>query len=184
MGELKSAWEVAQERANRLGTLSTEEKEQQQRQGYRQMGQALAQKWLDSPQGLDMTAELNKYDEKGRDTIKTAVIERLVENIELTAADGTNSVNRLIKAITGLKPELQANGEEIAQLVQEYELAEQKIRQELESNYKGTLHRLRISGTALDAINIEDNDEWRLARQRLVESVAPRLNALKQALVR
>jgi len=50
MSELKSAWEVAQERANRLGKLSADEKEQQERQKYRQVGQVLAQKWLDSPQ--------------------------------------------------------------------------------------------------------------------------------------
>ena len=64
MDELKSAWEIAQERANRLGKLSAEEKEQQERQGYRQIGQVLAQKWLDNPQRLDLTAELNKQEEK------------------------------------------------------------------------------------------------------------------------
>jgi hypothetical protein len=183
MSELKSAWEVAQERANRLGKLSAEEKEQQERQGYGQIGQALAQKWMDGSQRLDMTAELGKHEEKGRELIKEAVIERLVEAIELTTAQGTKSVTRAVEGISSLRPELQPRAEEIGQLVQEYELAEQKIRQELESNYREALHQLRISGTAVDAINIEDNDEWQLARQGLVESLTPRLNALKQALV-
>jgi hypothetical protein len=183
MSELKSAWEIAQERANRLGKLSAEEKEQQEIQRYRQTGQALAQKWLDSSRQLDMTAELNKYAEKERDVIKQAVIEHLLGAIEFTNTQGINSVKRVIEAISSLKPELQPRAEEIVQLVQEYEGAEQKIRQELESTYRETLHQLRISGTALDSINIESNPQWQLARQGLVETLTPRLDDLKQALI-
>jgi hypothetical protein len=183
MSELKSAWEIAQERANRLGKLSAEEKEQQERQGYRQIGQALAQKWLDSSQQLDMTAELNKHEEKERNIIKQAIIEHLIEAIEFTTTQGINSVNRVIKALSSLGPELQPKAEEIGQLVQEYEEAEQKARQELEISYRETLHRLRISGTAVAAINLETNPQWQLARQELVEAFSPRLNHLKQALI-
>jgi hypothetical protein len=183
MSELKSAWEIAQEKANRLGKLSVEEKEQQERQRYRQIGQVLAQKWLDSSRQLDMTAELNKHEEKERDIIKQAIIEHLVEAIELTTTKGINSVKRAIEAISRLGPELQPKTEEIGQLVQEYEEAEQKKRQELESNYRETLHQLRISGTAVDSINIEDNHQWQLARQGLIEAFTPRLDDLKQALI-
>jgi len=183
MGELKSAWEIAQERANRLGELSTEEKDQQERQEYRQIGQALAQRWLDSSRKLDMTAELNKHQGKAKEIIKRAAIERLVEAIELTTTRGISDVKSVIEAISSLEHELQLKTEEIGQLIQEYMGVEQKIRQELESNYKETLHKLRISGTAVDAINIEANPKWKLARQRLIEDFAPRLNDLKQALV-
>ena len=183
MSELKSAWEIAQEKANRLGKLSAEEREQQERQRYRQIGQALVQKWLDSSQRLDMAAELNKHEEKDRAIIKQAVIEHMVEAIEFTTTRGINSVKRVIKAISNLKPELQPTAEEIGQLVQECEEAEQKIRQELESDYRETLHQLRISGTAVGAFNIETNPKWQLARQELVEAFTPRLNDLKRALI-
>jgi len=183
MGELKSAWEIAQEKANRLGKLSAEEKEQQARQRYRQIGQVLAQKWLAGSQKLNMTAELNKHEEKESEIIKQAVIEHLVETIEFTTTRGINSVKKVIEAISSLGPEFQPKAEEIGQLVQEYEEAEQKIRQELESDYRETLHKLRISGTAVDAINIEANPQWQLARQELVEAFTPRLNDLKQALI-
>jgi hypothetical protein len=182
MGELKSAWEVAQERANRLGKLSAEEKEQQQRQGYRQIGHALAEKWMDGSQRLDVTAELGKYEEKDRDVIKQAMIEHLVEVIGFEDTQVADNVRRIIQAISSLSPELQPRAEEMGQLVQEYELAEQGIRQELEGSYRATLHQLRISGTAVGTINIETNPQWQLARHGLVESLTPRLNALKQAL--
>jgi len=183
MGELKSAWEIAQEKANRLGKLSAEEKEQQERQKYLQIGQVLAQKWLDSPRQPYITAELNRHGEKKREIIKQAVIEHLVEAIEFTTTRGINNMKRVIKAISSLEPELQPKAEEIGQLVQEYEGAEQKIRQELESDCRETLHQLRISGTAVDTINIETDHNWQLARQGLVEALTPRLNALKQALI-
>jgi hypothetical protein len=183
MGELKSAWEIAQEKANRLGKLSAEEKEQQERQRYRQIGQVLAQKWLDGSQQLDMTAELNKHEEKEREIIRQALIEHLVEPIEFTTTQDINSVQKVIAAISSLGPEFQPKAEEIGQLVQEYEDAEQKITQGLESDYSETLHRLRISGTAVDAINIEADPKWQLGRQELVETLTPRLNDLKQALI-
>ena len=183
MGELKSAWELAQERANRLGKLSAEEKEQQDRQGYRQVGQALAQKWMDNSRRPDVTAELGKHEEREREIIRQAIIEHLVEPIGFADARTIDNMKLVIQAISSLKPELQPRAEEIGQLVQEYEGAEQKIRQELEANYRQTLHQLRISGTAVDAINIEANPQWQSARQGLIESLTPRLNALKQALV-
>jgi len=183
MSELKSAWEIAQEKANRLGKLSAEEKEQQERQRHRQIGQALAQKWLDGSRRQNITEELDRYEEREREIIKQAAIEHLAEAIEFTTTEGINSVKRAIEAISSLGPELQPKAEEISQLVQEYEEAEQKMRQELESNYRETLHRFRISGTAVDAINIEADHKWQLARQGLVESFTPRLNDLKQALI-
>ena len=182
MGELKSAWEIAQERANRLGKLSVEEEKQQARQRYRQIGQVLSQKWLDSSQQLDITAELNKHKEEDRDRIKQAVIEHLVEAIEFTTTQSINRVTKVTEGISRLGPELQPEVEEIAKLVQEYEEAERKTRQELESSYRETLHQLRISGTAVATVNIEANQQWQLARQRLVEAFVPRLNDLKRKL--
>ena len=183
MSEMKSAWELAQERANRLGKLSAQEKEEQERQTYRQIGQALAQKLMDGSRELDIAAELSKHEEKGKDTVRQAMIERMIEAIELTATKGVDNAKAMIGAISSLNPQLQPGAEEVGQLIQEYQLAEQKIRQELESQTREALHQMRISGTAVGAINLEDNPQWQLARQGLVESFAPRFNALKQALL-
>ena len=183
MSEMKSAWELAQERANRLGKLSPQEKAEQDRQTYRQIGQALAQKLLDGSPGLDVAAELGKYAENGREAIERAIIEHLIEAIELSAPNGIAGVKKMVEVIGSLKPELQPRAEEVGQLIQEYQLAEQKVRQELEGSTRETLHQMRISGTAVGAINIEDNPQWQPARQGPVGSFAPRLNALKQALL-
>ena len=130
-----------------------------------------------------MTDELNKYEEEERETIKQAVIEHLAEVIELTSTQNITSTKKVIEALSSLWPELQPKAEEISRLIQEYEGAEQKIRQELEGSYRETLHKLRISGTAIDAVNIEVDPKWQPAQQGLVESFTPRLNELKQALI-
>ena len=182
MDELKSAWEIAQERAGRLGKLSTEEREQQERQRYRQVGQALAQKWLDSSGQLDVTWELNKYGESERDRIKKSLIDRLVQAIEFTTTQAISGTRRIVEAIGSLEPGLQPGTSEIARLVQEYETGQHTIRQELESGCRETLHKLRISGTAVGAINVEASPEWQLANQELLEALTPRLNDLKRTL--
>lgn len=182
MSELKSAWEIAQERASRLGKLSAEERERQERQSYSQIGQALAQKWLDNPQAFDTLAELGKYEEKERDVIRKAVVERLTEAIDLMTTQGIKGAKMVIGAIGNLKPEVQPKAEEMDRLLQEYEAAEQEMRQELEASYRQTLHQLRISGTAVDTANIETSPQWQSARRGLIESFAPRLDALKQSL--
>ena len=130
-----------------------------------------------------MVDELNKYEENEREIIKQALIEYLAEVIELTSTQDINSTKKVIEALSSLGPELQSKAAEISRLVQEYEGAEQKIRQELEGSYREALHKLRISGTAVAAINIEVDPKWQPAHQGLVESFAPRLNELKQALI-
>lgn len=183
MDELKSAWEIAQERVTRLGRLSAEEQQQQERDRCRQTGRALAGKWLDGPDRLDLPAELGRHGEDNRAMVKQALIEHLVEVIEPAPPRSVDRVARAIAGIESLAPELQPQVEEMRKLLHEYAGAEQKARQELESTYRERLHQLRISGTAVAGINLEASEEWQAARQRLVEDFVPRFDDLKRALI-
>jgi hypothetical protein len=199
MGELKSAWEIAQEKASRLGKLSAEEEEQQRKQRARQIGQALAQKWLDSFDQPNVAAELNKYEEGERDLIRQASLNCLADAIDLSLINqattiglsenprnsgGVSRVEKAIQGIASLEPTTQPIIEGITKLVQEYEGAQRKTRRELERKGRETLHQLRISGMAVGDINIEATSQWQQAQQRLIEALEPRLNSLKQELRR
>jgi len=199
MGELKSAWEIAQEKANRLGKLSAEEEEQQRKQRAHQIGQALAQRYLDSSDPRDIAAELNSYEEGERGLIRQATLNCLVEAIDFKSSkvglpephemlfhgvEGISKLEKVIQRIASLEPKSQPILEGITKLAQEYEGMERKTRQELESNYRETLHQLRISGTAVGDINIEATPQWQQAQQRLIEALEPRLNSLKQELAK
>jgi len=184
MDELKSAWEIAEQRASRLGRLSSDEQQQQERDRCHQIGRVLAGKWLDGSERLDLTAELRRHGPEEQALMKLAVIEHLVEAIEPSAAGNVDRVNRAIDGIESLAPELQPKMDDMRRLLHEYEGAERKARQETESICRESLHRLRISGTAVAGINLDATEEWQAARQRLVEAFTPAFNDVKQALTR
>ena len=195
MGELKSAWEIAQEKANKLGKLSAEEEEQQRKQKCHQIGQGLARKWLDSLALSDIGAELNSYEEEERALIRQATLNCLTKAIDFKSSKiglsknprdfgDISKVERAIQGIASLEPKSQPITEGITRLLEEYEGAEKKTNRELESNGRETLHQLRISGTAVGDINIEATPQWQQAQQRLIEALEPRLNNLKQELTK
>ncbi len=90
MSELKSAWEVAQEKANKLGKLSPQEIQQQRKQECWQIGSAIAQKYLNDIEPLNLAAELNNYPTEERDLIKPAILNHLVQAMGLESGSGTS----------------------------------------------------------------------------------------------
>ena len=182
MDELKSAWEIAEQRASRLGRLSAEEQKQQERDRCCQSGQVLAGKWLDGSEKLNLLAELGRHGPEEQALMKQAVIEHLAGAIEPPAAGNADQVTRAIDGIENLAPELHQEMNEVRRLLHEYEEEERKTRQEIESGFRETLHRMRIAGTAVAGVNVEATEEWQAARQRLVEAFIPAFNDVKQAL--
>jgi len=199
MSDLKSAWEIAQEKADRLGSLSAEELQQQREEASRQAGTGIAQRYLNSPRTVDLRAELGKHAEEERALVKGAVVKRLVEALDLggepsTAAGapgyGQNDtaglrLEKTIDAIAALEPERGTIIEQVRELFQEYGAAVGKTqrKQEIEKKGRETLHRLRISGTAVGDINVEAAAQWQQGRQELSQSFAARLDLLKQELL-
>jgi len=183
MGELKSAWEIAAERAKRLGRLSEEEKEQQERERCVELGRGLAQKWLDSPEAVDLASELEKYSGKEGAMIKEAVLQRLASEIELSSAVALSRSERIATTLGQLEPRLRSKLEEIAALFQEYRRAEEKMSGEIEEKRWQVLHQLRISGTAVAGVNVAADPQWRQGREKLEEEFQPQLHRLKQELL-
>ena len=182
MDELKSAWEIAEQRASRLGRLSAEEQQQQERDRCHQIGRVLAGKWLDGSERLDLPAELGRHGEEDRALVKHAVIEHLIEAIDPSAADNAARVTRAIAGIESLAPELQPKMDEMRRLLHEYAEVERRARQEMENTCHERLHRLRISGTAVAGINLDATEEWQAAQRRLAETFAARFDGLKRDL--
>lgn len=183
MDELKSAWEIAEQRASRLGRLSAEEQQQQERDRCRQSGRVLAEKWLGGYEKLNLTAELGRHGPEEQAMMKRAVIDHLLEAIEPSAPGNVDRVTRAIDGIESLAPELQPEMDEMRGLLHEYEGAERNARQETESTCRESLHRLGISGTAVAGINLDATEEWQAARQRLIEAFTPRFSDVKRALI-
>jgi hypothetical protein len=191
MGELKSAWEIAQEKASKLGKLSAEEKRQQMEQRCHQIGKAMAQTYLDHQEGQNITTQLSNYPEEEKRLIAQAIVGHLSEALSLRNPkitenpQGFSSVSRLEKIIQGIAtiaPKLQPVTSQISLLIQEYQQAGEKTRQEIENKGRERLHQLRISGTAVGGINIEATLEWQEDWYKLAQPFEERLNELKQEL--
>ena len=181
MAELKSAWEVAQEKANKLGKLSPQEIQQQRKQECWQIGSAIAQKYLNDIEPPNLAAELNNYPTEERDLIKPAILNHLVQAMDLKSH---SKLEKIIQGIAAIEPKLQSIIERIRELDQEYAQAVRKTRQTVENRGRETLHQLRVSGTAVGGINIEATQEWQQSWNKLTEPFAPRLDNLKRELIK
>ena len=177
MGELKSAWEIAQEKANKLGKLSAEEEQGEREQRCEETGKAIAQRYLDSSEGENI--ELNNYPKEERELIRQAILKHLVEAMNLK---NLALLERAVQGVAEIEPEVKPSSEQISQVAQEYREAEGRKRREMESKERETLHQLRISGSAISHINIEAKQEWQQSLQQLVQPFQERLDALKGGL--
>jgi hypothetical protein len=184
MAELKSAWEIAQEKADKLGKLSAEEQRQQMEQRCQQTGRAMAQRYLGNWEQQRLAIELSSRPEEEQKLITQAIIAHLSEALSLrTASPQDTRLEKILQGIATVKPELQPTTSQISLLIQEYHQAGNRTRQEIESKTRERLHQLRISGTAVGEINIEAIPQWQEAWHELAQPFEQRLNSLKQDLI-
>lgn len=81
---IKSAWEIALEKADRLGKLSPEEAKKRLEEEFYPRGKALAERYLKGLPQRDLEMELNRYEnEKEKDMVKRGFFTTLVAKISL-----------------------------------------------------------------------------------------------------
>jgi len=181
MSEIKSAWEIAQAKAAKLGRLSPEEDRQQKEEECRQIGTAIAQRYLSHWDPQNMQAELSRYPSEERLIITRTIVAELAATIDLKSQD---VFERTAKGILSVKPEAEETIEQIRELSQEYQQAVRKTSQDMEAKVKQMLHQLRVSGSAIAGINVEANPEWQQSLQELAQPFQERLDALRSELRR
>ncbi len=182
MGEIKSAWEIAMEKVEGLGKLPPEELRRQKEEEYALIGQVLADKYLGGLGFWQLEVELDKYGANERELVRSALISKLAQAIEL------GDHGRLEKAIEGISGLKQNKGmreirDEIEQLFQEYEQEEEKESREIEKSARQMLHQLRISGIAVGAINPKVIPQWQQGLDTLARPYHEKLEQLKQKLI-
>jgi hypothetical protein len=183
VGEIKSAWELAMEKVEKLGKLSPEEVRRQKEEKYGSIGQGLAEKYLTGLALRDVRIELDKYKGEERELVRAALASKLIDAIELGDAE------RLSKVIEGIselnlksREGLAGIRAEIEQLFAECREAEQKKRREVETAARGVLHQLRISGSAIGSVNPEVVPEWKNELDKIALPYRERLDDIKARL--
>ena len=183
MGEIKSAWELAMEKVDKLGKFSPEELRQQKEDRCGSIGWGLAERYLSGMALRDLKLELDKHKGEERGLVSAALASKLIDAIELGDAE------RLSKVIEGISELKLMSGEglngirtEIEQLFGEYREAEQKKRREVEVAARGVLHQLRVSGSAIGGVNPEVVPEWKNELDKIAQPYRERLDGMKARL--
>lgn len=189
MGEMKSAFEKALEKAEKLGKLSPEEMRERNEAEYAPIGRALAERYLGHGHRRILKEEVRRYsgDEKG--IVGRAALSRLAEAIDLASDEFFEKTEKALAGMLALKGKGQIGeiNERIMSLLREFrEAQQQKYEREEERVEKGErelLHQLRISGSAVGAINLKASEAWGTISQELHSQFNERLEALKQELL-
>jgi hypothetical protein len=175
MGEIKSAFEKAMEKAEKVGKASPQEL---QRMDYLRRGNTLAAKYLKGEKD-DLKAELGQYDSDLRGYLVEGMEETLLRNIVLPQNEYAMQTNkRAMKGILMFKREkrkVESVSSKIEVLINSYEQARQHTYTQLRRNLEGSLEGVRKSleqqvGTKVK-IDAEAQprfqEEWRIALAEL-----------------
>jgi len=189
MGEIKSAWEKAMEKVEKLGKPSEDELK---RLEHIPAGNAIAAKYLNI-EDFNIDAEITKYKGTGiRPYIIEGAMETFLRNITLPHSERekylTNRALGGIRIIKDNKKQLDAIYEHIKNIISYYEQTRQhtfaQFKKEFESKLKesGEMLQQMAGGNAnIEAqLQMQFQDEWRRISQDLDSKYEKALDEQKQ----
>lgn len=182
MGEIKSSWEIAREKVEKLGKLSPEEQRKQREDRCHPIGKSLAEKYLSEHNTKFLENELNKYDNEDNELIRQITLRHLIEEIDLNKSF---LLDRIAQGILNLAEteEIAKTINKIEEISSEYNKAEEMERQNIERDGREILNQQRISGTAISKFNILAKKEWRIRLDKIAHPFKETLDNLKRELL-
>ncbi|MCL5959239.1 MAG: hypothetical protein M1358_07960 [Chloroflexi bacterium] len=178
---IKSAWEIALERAERLGDLSRDELRAREEAQHDQIGQALASRHLSGLPLRELLFAIGKHEDSARKNIQKAVAAALADALDL---DNPDSAEMARVALQALLPELHLGEqtERARKVIADYHGA----KREAQADHRDTVHQkivhhLRRRGIAGSAVrpNLNATQEWQELVNQTRSEFADRLLHLK-----
>jgi hypothetical protein len=177
--KIKSALEIALEKAQRLGALSEEEKQRLKDEELVAAGEALAERYLSGLPLRDIEIELAERAEEERHTLSHHLLQHLLDKIDIGHIGIDDRIIAAIQRLSGDPGIVQG----IRDLIQEYQGSIEKARQEnlrkLEAAKRNELESKGISGSAVQPV-FETSPEWMRIRQNLDSHYRERFEELRQ----
>ena len=159
MGEIRSSWEIAQEKADRIGDLSSEERIKQKEEQYHSTANVLVRQYLDDKDIRPVEKELNRYTGEDRELLKRILLEGLIESIDPDDDGSLDPVVRGIQALSG-KEGAGRGMDAVKQLYDELRNVREAEKQRVDDAGRQMLRAMGISGSAISTINLYARDEW------------------------
>lgn len=189
MDELKSAYDRAMERAERVGKLSPEEMRERKEADYAPAGRAIAERYVEHGHEQLFKEEIGKHGGEEGAIVKRAALASLIQAIDLTSYDTAERAMKGVLALAGGGDDQEVNGivESMAHLFKDFgeELQRKYVsdKESIENDERELLHQLRISGSAVGGINLAASESWGRAYREFSAPFKKRLDGLKQSLV-
>jgi len=188
MGEIKSALEIALEKAEKIGRAT---KEELQVQAWREKGQRLAARFLSPDKEVDLSAEISRLSPEERPHVLQGLIDIFLRNLVLPRDEF--SLKEFRKALSGLEavfaafPEVKHLTGEIDRLLTQYlqhrESLYQQLKQQFETQVAGVEEALSQQMGVKVKVEAEMHpqfqEEWRKLRDQLDPQYQRQLDYLK-----
>jgi hypothetical protein len=179
---IKSALEIAMERAASMPGLTQEELAKQKEKEYQPRGAAIAHKYLDGAlKERDLQTELSKYRGQEGEIVKRAFMLTLNQSIRL------ESKSISLKALEGIKAvEPTADFDEVKRQTEAiFDEFGQRLERQIpryEALEKERFQQLGISGSAVKP-NLEESRTWQEELKRIQSEYNSRISKLKENLL-
>lgn len=190
MGEMKSAFDRAMERADKMGKLSPEEMRQRQEVEYLPVGRAIAERYLNHGHEQLFKEEVDKHPDERRGIVVRAALTGLVEAVSLTGYERTEKALNGVLALIGdgrgeaVKGKIGDITGLLAEFSQELERKYGEEQEQIEKSERELLHQLRISGSAVGSINMAASQAWGKVYREFSSTFEERLERLKGELLK
>ena len=190
MGEMKSAYDRAMERAGKLGKLSPDEMKKQEEERLITIGRAIADKYLTHGSTQVLKGDIDKLRSDDRVLVSRGArlglagsicfdkgvtleaLDRVSEGLVALASGKKGQIDELIGSVKGLLEELEA----------ELDRTYSSKFSRLESERRGLLQGLGISGSAVAGVNVEGSSAWQQIEDGLRAQYSSKLEPLKKKL--
>ena len=163
MADIKSSWEIAQQKLQRLGDLSLEEQEKQREEKYAGIAKAIVVRYIANPNNRFLEKEIAKC---GEDDKRYIVLRALNDFIDGITIEG---VEENIKRLNGIavlmhETDMGKNVDIIQRLFDDYSAQISSEEAVIQAEGMKKLSQYSISGTAIESINAASTSLW---KQRL-----------------
>jgi hypothetical protein len=190
MGDMKSAYERAMERAGKLGSLSPEEMKEQEEERLITIGRAIADKYLTHGSTQVLKGDIDNLRAEDRDLVGKGArlglaasfsfdrgvplesLERAAQGLMALATGKLDAIEKLIGEVKGLLEEMEV----------ELDKTYSSEFSRLESERHGLLQQIGISGSAVAGVNVEGSSAWERIENELRAQYNAKLEPLKREL--
>lgn len=176
--KIRSAWEIALEKTEKLGKASPEALREMRRMEYAPAGEGLAEKYLATGSLRELEIGVNRIDQ-AKDVVVEAAISRLVRSLGVS---GNERALAGLASLCGNRQDIQEASREIVAISEEYartwDALSKSLREELEGWLRESLEQAGISGTAIQ-VAPELDPLWQRAEAELKDKFSARLDRVK-----